>query len=260
MSAAIAARMTAADILKLRKKRGTVIVASLLALLPLVIFFAVRAPQHTSNPLQYGPAGGIEGFRDGLRIIAVFLGPLAAILIGVEGGAADVASGVFRDLVGTGRSRVALFATRVPAALALTWLLTILAYGLLLLGTFLFADNAPTPDGALIANGLGFSLLSTSVVAVVAVGLAALLASRPAALVVLIGWNLIVEPVIANISSLGEPRKALLSQAVVHFSPVHIGQRGASITMSQGSALIVLAAWVLLFLALGAWRTRTMDA
>jgi hypothetical protein len=259
MSAAIAASMTSADFLKLRKKRGTVVIAALLLLLPIVIFFAVRAPQHTSNPLKYGPAGGIEGFRDGLRIIAIFLGPLAAILIGVEGGAADVAAGVFRDLVVTGRSRVALFATRVPAAIALTWILTILAYGLLLLGTFIFADKSPTPDGALIANGLGFSLMSTGVVAVVAVGLAALLASRTAALTVLIGWNLIVEPVLANISSLGEPRKALLSQAIVHFVPVHVGDRGASITMSQGAALVVVVAWVLVFLALGAWRTRTMD-
>jgi hypothetical protein len=259
MSTAIAARMTAADFLKLRKKRGTVIVAALLALLPIVIFFAVRAPQHSSNPLKYGPAGGVEGFSDGMRIVAIFLGPLAAILIGVEGGAADVASGVFRDLVVTGRSRLALFATRVPAALALTWLVTIAAYALLLLGTFVFADNAPTPSGALIANGLGFALLSTGVMCVVAVGLAALLASRPAALTVLIGWTLIVEPVLANISSLGEPRKALLSQAVVHFTPVHVGDRGASITMSQGTALVVMAAWVLAFLALGAWRTRTMD-
>jgi hypothetical protein len=30
--------------------------------------------------------------------------------------------------------------------------------------------------------------------------------------------------------------------------------------MSGGVALIVLVVWLALFLALGAWRTRTMDA
>jgi hypothetical protein len=30
--------------------------------------------------------------------------------------------------------------------------------------------------------------------------------------------------------------------------------------MGGGTALVVLAAWLALFLALGAWRTRTMDA
>ena len=30
--------------------------------------------------------------------------------------------------------------------------------------------------------------------------------------------------------------------------------------MSGGTALIVLVAWLVVFLGLGAWRTRTMDA
>ena len=31
-------------------------------------------------------------------------------------------------------------------------------------------------------------------------------------------------------------------------------------TMAQGTALVVVLAWLAVFLALGAWRTRTMDA
>jgi len=260
MSAAIAAHMIGADFLKLRKKRGTVIWAAVLAMLGILIFFIVGAAQHSSNPVKYEPAGGMHGFTDGIRIVAVFLGPLAAILIGAEAGAADSATGVFRDLVVTGRSRVALFASRVPAALALTWIVIVAAYGLVLLGTFSFADGTPTPSGSTIANGLGFALLSTGVVAVVATGLAALTTSRPAALTVLIGWDLVVSPVLASISSLGSSRKLLLSQSIVHFSPVHVSDRGGTVTMSQGAALLVIAGWLVVFLALGAWRTRTMDA
>ena len=61
MSATIAAQMASADFLKLRKKRGTLIWALVLALAPLLIYFIVRAAQHSSNPVKYAPAGGVEG-------------------------------------------------------------------------------------------------------------------------------------------------------------------------------------------------------
>ena len=52
MNATVAAQMTSADFLKLRKKRGTVIWALVLALAPLLIYFIVRGVQHSSNPRQ----------------------------------------------------------------------------------------------------------------------------------------------------------------------------------------------------------------
>jgi ABC-type transport system involved in multi-copper enzyme maturation permease subunit len=262
MNATIAAQMTAADFLKLRKKRGTLIWALVLAVAPVIVFLAVKAIQHSSSAQKYGPAGGISGFSDGLRVLALFFDPLAAILIGVEAGSGDSSAGVFRDLLVTGRSRTALFASRVPAALALSWLVTLAGYGLLVLGTFVFAGNLPTPDGALILNGLGFALLAASVVCVVAVGFASLTTSKPASITALIGWQLVASPLIAQIGSLGSARDGVLSQAIVHFSPVHVdgGGRGATVTMSQGTALLVLLAWMAVFLALGIWHTRTMDA
>jgi ABC-type transport system involved in multi-copper enzyme maturation permease subunit len=257
---AIALRMFDADLLKLRKKRGTLIWVIVLALAPVIILFTVKAIQHSSNPVKYEPAGGTPGFTDGVRLLCLFFGPLAAVLIGVEAGTGDSSAGVFRDLIVTGRSRVALFASRVPAALAVCWTVMVVGYGLVLLGSFAFASNLPTPDSALVLNGLGFTLLSTGVVCVVAVGFASLATSKPAAITALIGWQLVASPLIANISSLGKGRDAILSQAIDHFSPVHVGDRGASVTMGQGTALLVLALWLAAFLALGAWRTRTMDS
>lgn len=180
----------------------------------------------------------------------------------MEAGAGDWANGVFRDLVVTGRSRFALFASRVPAALAITWLLTIAAYGLLLIGTYAFAGGLPTPDGALVLEGLGFSLLATAMMCIVAVGFASLTTSKPAAIIALIAWLIVASPLLASIKSLGSSRDWLMSQALAHFSPVHLGEgpHGATVTMSAGMAIIVLAVWLAVFLALGAWRTRTMDA
>lgn len=262
MSAAVAGRMTSADILKLRKKRGAMIWAALLAIAPVVIYFVAAVIEHASDPAKHGPAGGVSNFSDGLRVVALFFGPLAGLLIGVEAGAGDSAAGVFRDLVVTGRSRVALFASRAPAALAVTWLLAVAAYVVLLIGTFGFAGGLTTPDGSLILNGLGFVLLATAMMCLVAVGFASLTTSKPAAIIALIAWLVVASPLLASIKSLGSSRDWLMSQAIAHFSPVHLGEggHGASVTMSGSKAVVVLAVWLVVFLALGAWRTRTMDA
>jgi ABC-type transport system involved in multi-copper enzyme maturation permease subunit len=260
MNATVAVQMSGADLLKLRKKRGTLIWALVLALAPLIVFFTVKVIQHSSNPIKYGPAGGESSFSDGLRLLGLFFGPLAAILIGVEAGTGDVSAGVFRDLVVTGRSRLQLFFTRVPAALALCWSVMLVGYVLLIAGTLIFASGLPTPSASLLLEGVGFTLLATGVLCVVAVGFASLTTSKPASITALIGWQLVASPLIASIGSLGSARDAVLSQALVHFVPVHVGDRNASVSMSGGTADIVLIAWLALFLALGAWRTRTMDA
>jgi hypothetical protein len=257
---AVALQMVGADLLKLRKKRGTLIWALVLALAPVVVFFIVKAVQHSSSPLQHEPAGGIQGYRDGLRAVAIFFGPLAAILVGVEAGAGDVSAGVFRDLVVTGRSRAALFASRIPAALALCWSVVLGAFALVVLGTYLLASGGHTPDAALILNGLGFTLLSTGAICVVAVGFASLTGSKPASITALIGWQLVASPLISQIGSLGSARRGLLSQGLSHFSPVETGGHGQSIAMPPATAFIGIAVWVLAFAALGAWRTRRMDA
>ncbi len=258
----LAAQMFGADFLKLRKKRGTLIWALVLAVGPVLIFFVVTAIQHASDPQKYGPAGGVSNFHDGLRVIALLFGPLAALLIGVEAGTGDASAGVFRDLVVTGRSRVALFASRVPAALAMCFSIMGVAYTLLLLGTFVFAGGLPTPEGSLILDGLGFMLLSTGMLCAVSVGFAALTTSKPGAIIALIAWQIVASPVLANIESLGSARRGLLSQAVSHYSPIRLpeGGHGATVAMSGGVAFIVLVAWLVVFLGLGAWRTRTMDA
>jgi ABC-type transport system involved in multi-copper enzyme maturation permease subunit len=263
VSTVIAWEMTGADLLKLRKKRSTLIWALVLALAPVVIFFVVNAIEHGSNPARYGPAGGSANFKTGLSLLGgLFFGPLVAILIGVEAGTADTSAGVFRDLVVTGRSRLALFAARVPAALVMCWSVILSGYLLVLAGTFAFASNLPTPSAALVINGLGFLMLATGVLCVVAVGFSSLVASKPAAIIALIAWQLVAGALIASITSLGSARDWVLGQALSHFSPVEIegGRHASHVIMSGGTALVVILVWLVVFLALGAWRTRTMDA
>jgi ABC-type transport system involved in multi-copper enzyme maturation permease subunit len=258
---ALALRMAGADFLKLRRRRWLVLLALFLTLGIVAIIYLVTVIQHASNPAKHGPAGGMSNFRDGLRVLALFFGPLAAILIGVEAGTGDASAGVFRDLVVTGRSRVGLFAARVPAALALCWAVVLSGFVLLLVGSIVFASNLPTPTTSLVLNGLGFTLLATGVLCVISVSLASLTTSRPGAIVTLIAWQVVASPLLASISSLGSAREGILNQAIVHFSPVSVeGRRGEAVAMSQGTALLVLVLWLAVFLALGVWRTRRMDA
>jgi len=265
MSAAIAMRMFGADFLKIRKKTSTLIWALVLAMLPIIIFFAVNAIEHSSSPGTHGPAGGTHNYITGMRLLGgLFFGPLVAILVGVEAGTSDLGAGVFRDMVVTGRSRVALFASRVPAALALCWSVIVPAYALVVIGTFAFAGNEPTPSVALVLNGLSFLLLATGALCAVAVGFSSLVGSKPAAIIALIAWQLVASNLITSISSLGTARDGVLSQALSHFSPVALddgGRHGPTIiTMSGATGLIVIVLWLLVFLGFGAWRTRTMDA
>lgn len=264
MNPAIAMRMIGADFLKIRKKYGTLAWALVLAILPIIIFFAVGAIEHSSSPATHEPAGGTHNYTTGVRLLGgLFFGPLVAILIGVEAGTSDTGAGVFRDIVVTGRSRLALFASRIPAALALCWAVIVAAYILIIIGTFAFAGNLPTPSPTLLLNGLGFLLLATGVLCAVSVGFASLVGSKPAAIIALIAWQLVAGNLIASIESLGSARDGVLDQAVTHFSPVAItdgGHHGPTlVTMSGGTAVLVIAAWLIVFLGLGAWRTRSMD-
>jgi hypothetical protein len=259
---AIAVRMVGVDFLKLRKKRSTVIWALFLALVPLLIFFVVNAIQHASDPSKHGPAGGVENFHTGLRLLGGLLfGPLVAILIGVEAGTNDASAGVFRDLVVTGRSRLALFASRAPAGLALCWSIIIGGYALILLGTFVFAGSEPTPDGALIVNGLLYLLLATGVLCLVAVGFSSLILSKPGAIIALIAWQIVATPLVSSITSLGSARDFVLYVSIAHFSPIKLdGGKGTEVSLAGGTGALVIVLWLVVFLGLGAWRTRTMDA
>ena len=84
-SLTVATQMFGADFLKLRRKRGIMVWALVLAVAPILVFFLVSAIQHASEPLKYGPhgiegygpAGGVKNFSDGLRVVTLFFGPLA---------------------------------------------------------------------------------------------------------------------------------------------------------------------------------------
>ncbi len=255
----IAGQMIGAELLRLRKKRGFVALALLAVVAPLAIAIGYDAIQHASDPSHHGPAGGLHNYSGILGLLGVFMGPVAAVLVGAEAGAGDVAAGVFRDNVLTGRSRTALFLARIPAALAVSLTVTAIGFVLGLAATFGFAGGSPTPDPALILQSVGWLALANATVCVVAVGLGSLTGSRPGTITALIGWQLVLSPLLVRSSSLGSIRHGLLDGVFLFLKPGPVDSAPA-ITMSIGVAVVVLAIWLLVLPSLGAWRTRTRDA
>jgi ABC-type transport system involved in multi-copper enzyme maturation permease subunit len=259
MNTTVARQMIGAEFLKLRKKRGLVAWALVLAAGSIAVYVGVQAIQHASDAMRYDPAGGVHGFQRMLQMMGFFMAPLSAILIGAEAGAGDRANGVFRDLVVTGRSRFALFLARLPGALMLTFVVVGIAFLLAVASAFLFAGGTPTPSGALIAKAAGWVALTNGVLCIVAVGLASLIGSRPATITSLIGWQLVASPILLQAGSLGRVREALLDGA---FSQIKPGERGGEpvISMTIVAVVVTIVLWTVIASALGAWRTATQDA
>src|SRR3954452_17672299 len=150
-----------AEFLKLHHRRGLLAGSLALTVGPVLAAFVVLTILHAGNPARHGPAGGIENLAAMLDVLTALSG-VTAILIGATAGAADVGSGVFRDLVATGRSRTALFAARIPGGLMMMLPLVLSAYAVAAIGSMLLAGSHPLPGlGTLLRFGAWIALTAT---------------------------------------------------------------------------------------------------
>jgi hypothetical protein len=219
----------------------------------------VLSVMHAGNPAKHGPAGGLANFAAMLDVLTVLAG-VAAIMIGATAGAADVGSGVFRDLVATGRSRTALFAARIPGGLALLLPLVVGAYALAAAGSLLLAGSLPTPGLATVLRFGGWIVLTASFSFVLALGVASVFSSRGVTIGILLGWQLAMAPVLVQIHGLGSLRAGVDAAALQRIEPDAIATAVGGVPMSALAAAAVLACWAIAALAAGSWRTATRDA
>ena len=255
--------MIAAELLKLRTRRGLVWLSLFLTTASVVIVNVILTLYHVTTPAKYGPAGGIHGFGNSLDLFTI-AGGLAAVLIGATVGSQDTSSGVFRSLVSTGQSRVKLGLVRIPGGLLL--LLPMLAAGYLLevIAAFVLADGTPTPDGASLLIGAGWLAAVGVLNYAVTLGIAALVQSRGTAIGIMIAWELAGSRVIERITAFGGARQLVSSVAIDRFLPGATDtiqlNRVDSISVTLGGAIAVVLAWIVVATALGVWRTATQDA
>ena len=114
-----AAGMIATRVMELRKRRGLMIALIVVNIGFPAVFLLIRLLAHAIAPSTNPPAGGYDIFR---VLVAGFLptfGFIAATTVGCTAGSRDLTEGMFRHLVVTGRSRLALYLARIPAGLAI---------------------------------------------------------------------------------------------------------------------------------------------
>ena len=255
-------RLFSADLLKLRKRRGLLVVTGLLTIGTVLIANAVSETLHLVDPAKHGPAGGVTMLGHlGWTIAA--LGSVAATIVGAVAGSGDSDAGVYRELVVTGRSRVALFLSRIPAALAFVLPFVIAAYALEAVASVVFAGFHPAPSTYVLAVTGLWAMLAVTLYFLLAYGIACLTGSRSYAIGIVLAWRLAVTPLLASIAALGVVREALPGVALDSLIPTAIGdaaRQGPAIGMSVLATAIVLIAWSVAALVVGGWRDTSRDA
>jgi hypothetical protein len=129
--------------LELRKRRGLLVVAAALTVGLPVLVLGLRLIFHAVDPKSYGPAGSPSVFQGLCQPMTEF-GFIIAATLGAAAGTTDLTDGMFRHLVITGRSRVALYLARIPAGLSIVLPLVAVAFTMVCLVTGYAGTPQPT--------------------------------------------------------------------------------------------------------------------
>ena len=138
---------------------------------------------------------------------------VAGVIVGATAGGADIEAGVFRDLAATGRGRIALFAARLPGALAVLLPILLAAVALPALLSAVLSGGEPLTAAA-VGDGALQVLASGALTAAISVGLAALFGARGMVMGVVLAVFLGIDPVLAQIEAIGDARHLIPQVAV----------------------------------------------
>lgn len=266
--------LISAKVLELRKRRTlvTVMVAFTIAL-P-VIFYGVRLIYHLADPARYAPAGAPNAFATAGSLMDEF-GFIVAVTLGATAGTTDLTDGMFRHLVITGRSRLALYLARIPAGLSI--LLSLAAAGFTLaclvtafLGSPHAAGAASVSAGGMARSGLwlGLDLL---IGFTVGLGLGSLMGQRTVPVILLIVLEIIITPVLADhpLPYFLNGERLVVGVAMDQLKPAalaggtHVGPAPGMLhlpPMPTWAMITVIAGWIIGWSVIGAWKMATRDA
>jgi hypothetical protein len=149
--------MITTRLMELRKRRGIMITILVVVVGLPTVFLGIRLIMHAADPKAYGPAGGADVFTQLIAGPMNVFGFIVAALLGCTAGSSDLTDGMFRHLVVTGRSRLALYFARIPAGLAI--IVSAVAVGFTVI-CFVCCFAAPTTvsyNGASVPPGLSLS-------------------------------------------------------------------------------------------------------
>jgi ABC-2 family transporter len=251
-----------AELLKLRKRRGLFWTVAALTVLPMVVAYGILAILHATNSAHHGPAGGVANLGHGMSLL-VLLGSIAAVVVGANAGADDVTSGVFRELVITGRSRLALFWARIPGGLAFLLAFVAIAYAIAAVVSVVAHGYLAGPSGTLLIESALWVFAETAFYFTLGLGLASLIGSRAYTIGILLAWRLPIGHILAAITALGASRAAVPDVPFARLAPAAVEEYVNDlphIGVSLETSIAVLLLWAVIAAGVGAWRTATRDA
>jgi hypothetical protein len=264
-----------AKFLELRKRRTLVIVTTLFTLALPVIWYAIRLIYHVGDPAHYAPAGEPDAFAAVVTVMDEF-GFIIATVLGATAGTGDLTDGMFRHLVNTGRSRLALYLARIPAGLAI--LLSLAAAGFTVACLVTALAHSPltagevTPlAGAMARSGLWLEL-DLIIGFTLGLGLGSLMGQRTIPVILLIVLEVILTPrvITAHLPHLINGQRLLVGVAMAQLKPAALA--GGTVITPQGGVTVhlppmptwalitVIASWIIGWSAIGAWKMITRDA
>jgi hypothetical protein len=111
--------MITTRMMELRKRRGLMAALIVVNIGIPAVFLAIRLIAHAVDPKSYAAAGGYQIFTNLVAGVMFIFGFIVAATLGCTAGSIDLSDGMFRHLVITGRSRLAIYFARIPAGLAI---------------------------------------------------------------------------------------------------------------------------------------------
>jgi hypothetical protein len=267
--------MIGGKFLELRRRRVLMAVTAAFTVGTPVIFYGIREIYHLSDPARYGPAGA-DAFANVVTLMAE-LGFIVAVMLGATAGTSDLTDGMFRHLVITGRSRLALYLARIPAGLSILLSLAAVGFTVAALATAFLGGPEPASAVAALPGDLARSGLWLELDLVigftVGLGLGSLMGQRTVPVVLLTVWQIIITPALADhvLPHLINAQRIVVGVAMDQLKPavlaggVTVGPTGgiqpvALPPMPTWAMAAVIAGWILGWLAIGAWKMATRDA
>jgi hypothetical protein len=146
--------MVTTRFMELRRRRGLMIALIAVNIGIPVVFLGVRLVSHAVDPRSYGPAGGYSIFTTLVAGFMYVFGFVVAAVVGCTAGSVDLTEGMFRHLVITGRSRLALYFARIPAGLAIVIVMVAVGYTIVCAVCAFAAPTQLNYDGVNVPVGL----------------------------------------------------------------------------------------------------------
>ena len=153
--------MITTRLMELRKRRGLMIALIAVNIGIPVVFLGVRLISHAVDPKSFGPAGGYSIFTTLVTGFMYVFGFVVAAVVGCTAGSIDLTEGMFRHLVITGRSRLALYFARIPAGLAIVIAIVAVGYTIVCAVCVFAAPTQLSYDGVNVPAGLSRPALDT---------------------------------------------------------------------------------------------------